>query len=221
MADETKVKGDASAPHGRTEDGTPLAPYGFKTDGTPRLSNRGRPAKKAAGPAATKGRGASAAKARDQRDGLLQLADAIMSPAMAAMSNPGVAKKIGTRRAAGLAGSLVIIDSYIPAYVDQVVTLSQSKPGMLAWMDRLEDSAPYMGLAIVTAQMVKAVATNMMQPDARLAEAARLKARIRAAQMAEAIEAEARRQGVSLVEEPEPVHVQAEDYEPHAAGVAA
>lgn len=218
-----ETKADPAAPHGRdTETGDPLAPYGFKTDGTPRLSNRGRTSSKkpAAGPSATKGRGASASKARGQRDGLLQLADAIMSPAMAAVSNPGVAKRIGERRAAGIAGSLVIVDGFIPAYVDQVVTLSQSKPGMLAWMDRMEDSAPYMGLAIVTAQLVKAVATNMMQPDPRLADAARLKARVRAAQMAAAVEEEARRQGVSLVPEPEPVHEQATEYEPTAAGVA-
>jgi hypothetical protein len=210
---------DPKAPHGREDDGTPKAPYGFRTDGTPRKSNQGRPAKKKA-PSATQGRSASAAKARGQRDGLLQLADALLSPAMAAVSNPGVAKKIGARRAAGLAGSLVIVDGFVPAYVDQVVTLSQSKPGMLAWMDKLEDSAPYMGLAIVTAQMVKAVATNMMAPDPRLVEAAKLKARVRAAQMAEAIEEEARRQGVSLEPEPEPVHEQASAYEPHAAGVA-
>lgn len=219
---ETAVKPDPKAPHGFDEDGTtPLAPYGFKTDGTPRLSKRGRTSAKApAGTSATKGRGASAAKARSQRDGLLQLADALISPAMAAASNPGVAARIGAQRAAGIAGSLVIVDGFVPAYVDQVVALSQSKPGMLAWMDRLEDSAPYMGLAIVTAQMVKAIATNMLAPDPRLAEAARLKARVRAAQMAAAVEEEARRQGVSLTPEPEPVHEQPTAYEPAAAGVA-
>ena len=221
---QSATKADPKAPHGYAEDGvTPKAPYGFKADGTPRLSKRGRTAKaSAAGPSATKGRSASAQRARDQRDGLLQLADALISPAMAAVSNEGVAKRLGERRAAGLAGSLVILDGFVPAYVDQVVALSQTKPGMLAWMDRLEDSAPYMGLAIVTAQMVKAIATNMMQPDARLAEAARLKAKVRAAQMAQAVEEEARRQGVSLIEEPEPVHTQASEYEPRAAsGVAA
>ncbi|WP_371591271.1 hypothetical protein [Streptomyces sp. NBC_00470] len=222
MAD-TKTKTDTKAPHGRDpESGEPLAPYGFKADGTPRLSKRGRTSAKpgAGAPTATRGRSAGAQRARDQRDGLLQLADALLSPAMAAASHEGVAKKIGERRAAGLAGSLVILDGYVPAYVDQVVALSQSKPGMLAWMDKLEDSAPYMGLALVTMQLVKAIGTNMLQPDPRLAEAARLKARVRAAQMAAAVEEEARRQGVSLVEEPEPVHEQAEAYEPHAAGVA-
>jgi hypothetical protein len=130
---------------------------------------------------------------------------------MAAMSNPGVAQKVGSRRAAGLAGSLLIVEGYVPAYADWIVALSATKPGMLAWMDRMEDKAPYIQGAIITAQLVKAVASNLADPDPRLAEAARLKAKIRAAQMAEAIEAEARRMGVSLIEEPDPVHQQAGD----------
>lgn len=214
MADTaTKEKPDTEAPHGRADDGTPLAPYGLKTDGTPRLSNRGRTAKKSApsGPSATKGRSAGAQKAREQRDGLMQLADALLSPAMAATSSPGFAKKVGEQRAAGLAGSLVIVDGFVPAYADWVVQLSQTKPGMLAWMDRMEDKAPYLQGAIITAQLVKAVAGQMMNPDPRLAEAARLKATIRNQQMAAAIEEEAARMGISLQPEPEPAHGRADD----------
>ncbi|MGW7281674.1 hypothetical protein ACWGIV_25925 [Streptomyces sp. NPDC054844] len=214
MADTaTKEKADAEAPHGRADDGTPLAPYGLKTDGTPRLSNRGRTSKKSAptGPSATKGRSAGAQKAREQRDGLMQLADALLSPAMAATSSPGFAKKVGEQRAAGLAGSLVIVDGFVPAYADWVVQLSQTKPGMLAWMDRMEDKAPYLQGAIITAQLVKAVAGQMMNPDPRLAEAARLKATIRNQQMAAAIEEEAARMGISLQQEPEPVHGRADE----------
>jgi hypothetical protein len=209
---EKTARRDPEAPHGRDDDGVPLAPYGFKTDGSPRLSNRGARSKAVPkAPPSLSGNGAGAKKLREQRDGLVQLADAILSPAMAAMSNPGVAQKVGSRRAAGLAGSLLIVEGYVPAYADWIVALSATKPGMLAWMDRMEDKAPYIQGAIITAQLVKAVASNLADPDPRLAEAARLKAKIRAAQMAEAIEAEARRMGVSLIEEPDPVHQQAGD----------
>jgi hypothetical protein len=220
----TREKTDPEAPHGRADDGTPLAPYGLKTDGTPRLSNRGRSAKKApAGPSATKGRSASAQKARDQRDGLVQLADAVLSPAMAAASSQAFAGKVGKKRADGLAGGLVILDGFVPSYADWLVTMGQTKPGMLAWMDRLEDNAPYLQGAIITAQLVKALAGNFLNPDPRLAEAARLKAQIRNQQMAAAIEEEAARMGISLVPEPEPVHEGVADFprERQAAGVPA
>lgn len=204
MADTAEK--NPAAPHGYADDGTPIAPYGFKTDGTPRLSNRGRsPKKKTTGPAATQGNSAGARKAKEQRDGLVALADAILSPAMATMSNPSVARKVGEKRAQGVAGSLLIVEGYVPAYADWIVALSTTKPGLLSWMDKMEDSAPYIQGAIITAQLVKAVASNMVNPDPRLAEAAKLKARIRAAQMAEAVEEEARRMGVSLMPEPEPV----------------
>jgi hypothetical protein len=221
---ETKEKTDPQAPHGRADDGTPLAPYGLKADGTPRLSNRGRSAKKAApGPSATKGRSASAQKARDQRDGLLQLADALLSPAMAATSSPAFARKVGQQRADGVAGALVIVDGFMPSYADWVVEFSQTKPGMLAWMDRLDEGAPYLRAGILTAQLLKAVAGQIMNPDPRLAEAARLKAATRNAQMADAIEQEAARMGISLVPEPEPVHQGGADFphERYAAGVPA
>ncbi|MFE0812678.1 hypothetical protein ACFW34_35175 [Streptomyces sp. NPDC058848] len=211
-ATKEKAGTDPQAPHGRADDGTPLAPYGLKTDGTPRLSNRGRTAKKTQpGPSATKGRSAGAQKAREQRDGLVQLADALLSPAMAATSSPAFAKKVGEQRAQGLAGSLVIVDGFVPAYADWIVQLSQTKPGMLAWMDRMEDNAPYLQGAIITAQLVKAVAGQMMRPDPRLAEAARLKATIRNQQMAAAIEQEAAAMGISLQPEPEPAHGRATD----------
>jgi hypothetical protein len=202
---ETAEKKDSAAPHGRDpESGEPLAPYGFKTDGTPRLSNRGARAKNVPkGPAAVSGNSAGAKKRREQRDGLVALADALLSPAMAAASNPGVAQRVGERRAAGIAGSLLIVEGFVPAYADWIVALSTTRPGMLTWMDRMEDRAPYFQGAIITAQLVKAVASNMSSPDPRLAEAARLKARIRAAQMADAVEAEARRMGISLEDGPE------------------
>jgi hypothetical protein len=224
-----KTRRDPEAPHGRDPDtGEPLAPYGFKTDGSPRLSNRGargkgRPAAKKT-PQAMAGSSAGAKKLREQRDGLVALADAVLSPAMAAMSNPGISRRVGEKRAAGLAGSLLIIEGYVPAYADWVVALSTTRPGLLTWMDRMEDNAPYIQGAIITAQLVKAVASNMVSPDMRLAEAARLKAKIRAAQLADAVEAEARRMGVSLIDEPEPVRQHPDpmdmDDAPRPAGVA-
>jgi hypothetical protein len=217
-------KTDPKAPHGRAEDGTPLAPYGLKTDGTPRLSNRGRTAKMAApGPSATKGSTASAKKAREQREGLLALADAVLSPAMAATSSPAFAKKAGKKRADGIAGSLVILDGFLPSYADWVVQLSQTKPGMLAWMDRIEDNAPYFQGAVITAQLVKALAGNIANPDPRLAEAARLKAQIRNAQMADAIEQQAAAMGISLTPEPDEIREHTDHWAepPVPAGVPA
>lgn len=223
---ETKTR---EAPHGYEDDGvTPKAPYGWTADGErPRVSNRGRPPKKAAakGPTAVQGNSAGAKKAREQRDGLIALADAVLSPAMAAMSNPAVARKVGEKKAAGVAGSLLIVEGYVPAYADWIVALSTTKPGLLSWMDRMEDNAPYIQGAIITAQLVKAVASNMMAPDYRLAAAAKLKAKIRAAQMAEMVEAEARAMGISLLDEPEPVrqHPNPVDMNdaPYPAGVPA
>lgn len=217
------TKNPPEAPHGYAEDGiTPLAPYGLKADGTPRLNNRGRRAKAApTGPAATKGSGASAKKARDQRDGLLQLADALLSPAMAGASTHAFVKKVGAKRASGIAGSLVILDGYMPAYAEWVVGLAQTKPGMLAWMDRLEENTPYLQGALITAQMVKALAGNMINPDPRLAEAARMKVAIRNAQMASAIEEEAARMGIRLEPEDGPREHPQEAYEPQPAPMGA
>jgi hypothetical protein len=69
---------DRAAPHGRAEDGAPLAPYGLKADGTPRLSASGRKSAKdtritgaqpaAPAPAMTSG--------QDYTDGLRDMADA-------------------------------------------------------------------------------------------------------------------------------------------------
>lgn len=222
---ETADKTDPKAPHGYDSDGvTPLAPYGFKTDGTPKVSNRGRTAKKPPpGPAAARGNSAAAKKVASQREGLMQLADAIMSPAMAATSSEAFAQKVGRQRADGIAGSLIIVDGFLPAYADWVVGLAQTKPGMLAWMDRLDEGAPYLQGAIITAQLLKALAGNLANPDPRLAEAARLKGAMRNAQMAAAIEEEARRQGISLVPEPEPVreHPDPLMYPSRPAGVPA
>lgn len=212
MADPTTKKtdvDDTSAPHGRDpETGAPLAPYGFKTDGTPRLSNRGRKASgssgpKKAGPSGGSSRSATA-KAKTQRQILLDLAETILTPVQGAMANPAVSDRIGEKRAAGILGATVIVDSFVPTYADQLIHLAQTKPALLAWTDRIEDNAPYFGLAILTVQMGKAIVGNIMQPDPRLAEAAKLKVQMRAAQMAAAIEEEAARMGVSLDAQPAP-----------------
>lgn len=222
-------KKDAEAPHGYEEDGTPKAPYGWTVDGRPRRSNRGRmPTKKsssagAAGASAGQGRGQQAQKARSQRENLLALADAVISPLMAAASSPAVAAKVGQKRADGAAGSLFILEGFMPAYADQVVTMAQTRPGLLTWMDRMDDKAPLIGLGLVTVQALKAIATNMANPDPRLAEAARLRVLSRNAQMAQAAEDEARRLGISLFPEPEPVRPHPDPTDradvPRAAGV--
>lgn len=192
---------DPTAPHGRDEMGEPLAPYGLKVDGTPRLSRRG------AGPG-QQGNSGSASAPRpkgltqtktDQRrkEMLVALADmAIVTPLVGLSASPIAVKKLSAHQRDAFAGDAVIISSFAPHFADGLIVLGQSKPGALAWMDGVEDKAPYFMLAQVGIQMTKAIIGNHLHPDPRLAESGRLLARMRAAQMAQAIEEEARAMGI-------------------------
>lgn len=211
-------KDNPAAPFGYEADGTtPKAPYGWKADGDPRLSRRGRTGTRKATPTATatQGRGADAARARAQRDNLLALADAVVSPLMAGATSDGFAKRVGQPRADGIAGALVIVDGFLPTYADHIVAMAASRPTLLSWMDKVDDKAPWLALGIVTAQALKSVAEQIARPDPRLAEAARLKVRVRNAQLAELAQAEARRMGITL-----PGTEQARPH-PETAGAAA
>jgi hypothetical protein len=72
----------------------------------------------------------------------------------------------------------------------------------LAWLDQVEEKAPYLMLMNVGLQMAKAFVENHVSPNPELAESAQLLAMMRMAEMAQAIQQEAAGMGVSLDTEP-------------------
>lgn len=186
------------APFGHDENGTPKAPYGLKVDGKPRTSNRGARAgqRGQSGSRGTKPAGmkASVSSLTDvQRKGILcELAGNLLVTPLATASNaPLLAKKLGPRQADALAGDAFIINAFAPNLADAAIILSKSKPKALAWMDKIEDNAPYVMLAQVGIAMAKAFIDNHMHPNARIAEAGRNLAALRIAEMAEEINRQA------------------------------
>jgi len=169
---------DMEAPHGRDDQGVPLAPYGLKADGTPRLSNRGRPSggtapapkKKSAGGG---GRSSSKRSRTDTVSQLVELSSMLTTPMVGAADSPGVRKKIGERRALGVMGLAVLIDAHAEPAAEAVYVMSQTKPGLLAWMDKVEDKAGLLMLAQVGVSFARAAVQNFMQPSEELAQAAR------------------------------------------------
>lgn len=197
MADEI----DPKAPHGRDENGTPLAPFGYKTNGDPKLSNRGRqpaPGKKATPNTKSGSRPKSRTKTQTKGQ-LVELVGMVTTPLAAASDSPVVKKKLGDRQALALAGDAVIIDAFAEPMVDAIIMAAETKPGLLAWMDRVEDKAPFLMMAQVGAQLVKAIVQNHMSPDQRLADAGRTMVKVKAARYAAQIEAEA--EALGLVED--------------------
>ena len=194
MADDEKTK----APHGRDEQGTPLAPYGYKVNGDPKISNRGRaPAPPKKGTKNTRSgqqpRGRTHSETRTQ---LIELFGMVTTPLAAASDSPVVRKRLGDRQAMALAGDALIIDAYAPPLVDGVMKLAESKPGLLAWMDKAEDVAPYLMLAQVTGQLAKTLIGNHLAPDPNLAAGGRNMAKVRVAKHAAWIEQESRAMGL-------------------------
>lgn len=194
---------DTKAPHGRDEHGEPLAPYGYKVDGTPRLSNRGAaPGQRGNGNSRAKS-GAKVAsgnqKAVDakRKEMLLALTDMVVVTPLAGLSaSPLLEKRLGKKHTDAFAGDAVIVSHFAPSLADSLIVLSQSKPGALAWLDQVEEKAPYLMLANVGIQMAKAFIGNHMNPDPRLADAGRTLVQMRAAQMAQQIEDEAAAMGI-------------------------
>jgi hypothetical protein len=204
---------DEAAPHGRDENGEPLAPYGYLKDGvTPRKSNRGaRPGQRGNGNRARRTPGRPAAKSpsdKVRKEQLCALGEMmIVTPLATASMTPGVAKKLGQKQADALAGDAVILTEALPQLADGLIVLSQSKPGALAWLDQVEDKAPYLLLANVGIQVAKALISNHMDPNPRLAKAGRLQAAVRTMQLAEAIEQQAAEMGISFAPADEPTVV--------------
>lgn len=200
------------APHGFEDDGvTPKAPFGFNVNGTPRKGLRGASKGSRGGtkakPAAASG--GSKVDAR-RRETLLSLVDMLLvTPLAAASQAPLVKSRLGPRHAAAMSGDAVILAHYAPPTADALIVLSQTKPGILAWMDKVEDQAPYLMLAQIGAQVAKALVDNHMRPNEDLNRAGLNMVRMRAAQMADEINRQAEEMGVAVdVEQPGQVFVE-------------
>lgn len=204
MEDEKKV-----APHGRDESGKPLTPFGVNIDGSPRKSNRGaRPGQRAGG-GRSRGRsprvGSKVKSPTDEqrREMLLGLGEMVITGPLAALSmSPLVAKRFGKQQADALAGDAVILTQYMPGIAEGLIVLSQSKPGALAWLDQVEEKAPYLLLANVGVQVAKALVGNHLNPNPDLARAGRLQLAMNQQAMIANIEAAAAEMGIDLNEEP-------------------
>jgi hypothetical protein len=205
-----KAPTDPAAPHGRDPNGVPLAPYGHRTDGIPRRSNQGArsgngfsPVGKVSPPprkpdASPPGSPVVLSRAdRARRDALVALTEmGIVLPLVSASVSPPIAKRIGELQSMALAGDAVIVAQFAPSAAEALVVLAQSKPGVLRWLDTMEERAPYLMLAQVGAQVVKALIGNHTHPSRRLADAGMRLAEMRAQQMVRAIEEEAAAMGI-------------------------
>lgn len=202
MSDPKPDRNHPEAPFGYEDDGnTPKAPYGFRADGKPKMDRRGaargqsgnRPRAGAFG-GRTSGVKASVKSLTDvQRKSLLvdMAGNLLVTPLASASRAPFIAKKIGPRQTDALAGDALIINAFSPHLADALILLSKTKPKTLAWMDKVEDNAPYVLLLQVTIQLTKAVVDNHMRPNPSVAEAGRNLAAMRIAEMAEEINRQA------------------------------
>jgi hypothetical protein len=161
------------APWGYEDDDiTPRAPLGYKADGTPRISNRGRKT----GPGTPRARTNNSGKKRrsssaDQASMLATIIDMmVVVPLAGASKSELVTKRIGPKHTAALAGDAAIINHYRDPLINGVMILAQAKPGVLAWMDTMEEKAPWLILAKVGADIATAIVKNHMSPDEQLAE---------------------------------------------------
>lgn len=188
------------APHGRDDDGVPKAPYGYKEDGNPRKSNRGRRA--AEGPAVaappkkgtTNVKSGSRPKSRTRaqtKDQLMELVGMLTTGLAKAADTPPVRARLGEKHATALAGDAIILEVVMPEVLDGVILYADRKPGLLAWMDKAEEAAPALLIAKGLATLGSAIVQNHMNPDARLAMAARSMVKVKAARYAAAMEQEA------------------------------
>lgn len=187
------------APHGRDANGTPLTPYGLTVQGNPRKSNRGaRPGqrgnKNGTMRSSAPTRTGSNLSDQDRKGMLTELADMFITGPLASASQvPFIAKYIGPRQTDALAGDAFIISQYLPAMADGAILMAKTKPGLLAWLDKLENAAPQIILASAVLEAGKAVIANHFNPNPRVAAAGRHLAAIKIARMAERVNEEAAR----------------------------
>lgn len=197
MADEK----DLEAPHGRDEQGVPLAPYGHRADGRPKMSARGRPKAPAKKPAPNVRSGSRKRTRTETKHQLVELVGMLTTSVAAAAESPSLRKRLGDKgdeRAMAMSGAAVIIDAHAEPGADALIQLAQVKPGVLAWMDQVEDKAPYLALMKVGLSLTKSLVQNFMRPDPALAEAGRKMVAVRAARMAAAIEQEYAELGLAV-----------------------
>jgi len=190
---------DPDAPHGRDANGEPNAPYGYTVDGKPRKSNRGaRPGQKGnANSAATAGMSRSNLTDNQRKNLLLELADTLfVTPLAGASRSSAVARRIGQKQADALAADAFVVDHFAPGVADGVIVAAQANPGLLSWMDTIEEKAPYLLLAQVGVQMTKAIVANHTRPDPQMVRAGRAKAGLNLKRKMDAIEAEAQAAGI-------------------------
>jgi hypothetical protein len=200
---------EVAAPHGVDDDGKPLAPYGYLKDGvTPRKGNRGaRPGARSPGRTrAPRARAATKIGNRSDKqrvETLVALIDMTMVTPLAGLAmSPTTTKRFGQKHASAFAGDAVILSHFSEGISEGLVVLSQSKPGVLSWLDNVEENAPYLMLANVGLQMVKALVENHLHPNEQLARAGGLMMQMKLSAMAEGIEQAAAEQGIFADEEP-------------------
>lgn len=188
---------DLKAPHGRDDDGQPLTPYGTKVDGTPRLSRRGATAG-ARGNAPKKAAPRRSATDSQRRKMLVELTgNFIEMPLIALSSAPPVVSRLGQRHADALALDAYVIGQAAEPLAEALVVLSQSKPGVLSWLDTAEEKAPYLQLMMVGISIAKAFVSNHTAPNAsEMAAQVRQAAQVKAQGMMEDIERQAETAGV-------------------------
>lgn len=185
------------APHGYEADGvTPKAPYGYRKDGVPRKSNRG------ARPGAFGGGGAASAPKASKTDAkrvqsLVMAAEiAICTPLAAASTNKLVKRYLGEKHADALAADALIISMHSDVLARGMIEYAQDHPGFLSAMDVLEEKATSLTLLYAAQSILRAIVSNHLSPDPRVAEAGRMMAKTRAVKAAQAAQAEAERYGL-------------------------
>lgn len=195
---------DENAPHGYDDQGLPLAPYGYKVDGTPRKSRRGAQAGSKGNTAKTatakKGNAVPQSPTDLQRKSMFcdLTSNLIEVPLIGLSVAPPVVTKIGANHANALAGDAYLIHQFAPHIFDGLNMLSQTKPKVLSWMDKAQENAPLLHLALVGIQMTKAVVSNHMTPNPQLANAGRMMMQMQFAEMAQATEDAARAAGINV-----------------------
>jgi len=205
-----RISDDPAAPFGSDDDGKAKAPYGLKVDGSPRLSNRG------AKPGGNRGSGRTKRASRavsgtrsinrtdqERRQSLIALADMLLiTPLGALSSSPQVVTRFGKKQADAFAGDAVILQQEIEPLADGLIELSQTKPGLLSWLDSVEQNAPWIPLAMVGIRMTKAFVENHTNPDPGLIAAGKLMGRVKQAKMIDMIREQARQMGIDPDDEP-------------------
>lgn len=190
------------APHGRDDQGVPLAPYGYTQEGNPRKGNRGRrpgvaaPQKKAEKNVKAGARPKSRTKAQTKAQ-LLELVDEITAAVAKGVDSAPVRARIGDRHAGAIMGHALIARATADPLLDGVIMMAEKRPGLLAWMDRAEEAAPALMVAKGLATMAAAMVQNHMNPSPELEHAARSMVRVQAARYAAAIEQEAAALGLT------------------------